>query len=128
MTENELYCKQIEKTYPEFVTKEQFYKIAHISKATAQWLLQSKLVPCYDSGKKTHRYTIRTKNIIAYLKERAKNPHKYDIPRGLRSVSGDMSRTGYAYRNYFIKMDAEHRLLFRKHLEKAFEKHNDLII
>ena len=51
---------EIRKQYPETISKDQFYRIAHISKATALYLLQSGLVPCIDSGKKTRRYTIRT--------------------------------------------------------------------
>ena len=44
---------EIRKQYPETISKDQFYRIAHISKATALYLLQSGLVPCIDSGKKT---------------------------------------------------------------------------
>ena len=39
--------------YPETVQKEQFRIICHISKRTARYLLQSGLVPCVQSGKKT---------------------------------------------------------------------------
>ena len=61
---------EIRKQYPETISKDQFYRIAHISKATALYLLQSGLVPCIDSGKKTRRYTIRTEDvIIAFAKE-----------------------------------------------------------
>lgn len=44
--------------YPETVQKEQFRIICHISKRTARYLLQSGLVPCVQSGKKTRNYTI----------------------------------------------------------------------
>lgn len=42
--------------YPETVQKEQFRIICHISKRTARYLLQSGLVPCVQSGKKTRNY------------------------------------------------------------------------
>ena len=42
---------EIRKQYPETISKDQFYRIAHISKATALYLLQSGLVHCIDSGK-----------------------------------------------------------------------------
>ena len=49
--------------YPETVQKEQFRIICHISKRTARYLLQSGLVPCVQSGKKTRNYTIKMKDI-----------------------------------------------------------------
>lgn len=61
------YFEQLKKDYPDTMTKEQFYKAAHISKATALFLLQSGLVACKDSGKQTRRYTIKTNDVIAYL-------------------------------------------------------------
>ena len=46
------FYESIRREYPEVITKDQFYRIAHISKATALFLLQSGKVPCKDSGKK----------------------------------------------------------------------------
>ena len=37
---------EIRKQYPETISKDQFYRIAHISKATELYLLQSGLVSC----------------------------------------------------------------------------------
>lgn len=48
----------IRKAYPVTMNKDQFYRIANISKATALYLLSSGLVPCKDTGKKTRKYTI----------------------------------------------------------------------
>lgn len=56
MTETEKKYDAIRRAYPETISKEQFYRIAHISKATALHLLQNGLVPCKDTGKKTRRY------------------------------------------------------------------------
>ena len=39
------YYESIRREYPEVITKDQFYRIAHISKATALFLLQSGKVP-----------------------------------------------------------------------------------
>lgn len=71
MTESMKYYESIRRKYPETVSKDQFYQIAHISKATALHLLQNGLVPCKDTGKKTRRYTIRTDDIIFYLIDRS---------------------------------------------------------
>ena len=50
--------------YPETVQKEQFRIICHISKRTARYLLQSGLVPCVQSGKKTRNYTITRLSLL----------------------------------------------------------------
>lgn len=68
--------------YPETVQKEQFRIICHISKRTARYLLQSGLVPCVQSGKKTRNYTIKMKDIVRYLERREIHPEKYKLPPG----------------------------------------------
>ena len=80
MTESMKYYESIRRKYPEAVSKDQFYQIAHISKATALHLLQNGLVPCKDTGKKTRRYTIRTDDIIFYLIDRELHPEVYRAP------------------------------------------------
>lgn len=52
MIESVKYYEVLRSEYPETISKDQFYRMAHISKATALYLLQSGLVPCKDSGKK----------------------------------------------------------------------------
>ena len=71
------YFNEVKRLYPKTMSKDQFYRVAHISKATALYLLQSGLVPCKDNGKKTCRYTIKTRDVIAYLEDRILNPQKY---------------------------------------------------
>lgn len=68
--------------YPNYLTKEDFYKLAHISKSTARYLLQSGKVPCKDTGKKTHRYLIPTENAIRYLEDREIHPDEYEAEPG----------------------------------------------
>lgn len=58
---------------PDEMNKEQFRIICHISKATATKLLESGVVPCVHSGKKTRCYTIRKTDVQAYLKSRRSN-------------------------------------------------------
>jgi len=69
------------KKYPEYVTKDQFYRISHISKKTAKFYLDNGFIPCIDSGKKTRRYKIATKDIVSFLEDRDKNPEKYYLPK-----------------------------------------------
>ena len=74
--------KELLKRYPDEVSKEQLCKICHISKKTARYLLQTGLIPCVQSGKKTRNYTIKMKDIIYYLKHREIYPEKYKLPAG----------------------------------------------
>lgn len=71
-----LECYKILEQYPDSMTKDQFYRIAHISKRHAKYLLDSGLVPCHDSGKKT-------RDVVTFLCDREDNPDKYKAPKGL---------------------------------------------
>lgn len=64
MKPSEKEVTEILKAYPKGMSKDQFYKVAHISKATALYLLQSGLVPCNDSGKQTRRYGDRKRYVV----------------------------------------------------------------
>ena len=67
---------------PEVLTKDQFYRICHISKQTARYLLQSGMVPCEYSGKKTRCYKIKKADVQAYLHKRGVYPERYAAPAG----------------------------------------------
>ena len=82
MTESMKYYESIRRKYPEAVSKDQFYQIAHISKATALHLLQNGLVPCKDTGKKTRRYAIKKRDVINFMINREVNPSRYIVPTG----------------------------------------------
>ena len=65
------------KKYPEIMNKEQLYKVCHISKRTAQYLLQSGLIPNTYTGKRTRCYQIKKSDVIAFMEDRKVNPNKY---------------------------------------------------
>jgi len=44
---------------PDVITKDQIYRICHISKSTALYLLQSGKIPCEYTGKRTRCYKIK---------------------------------------------------------------------
>lgn len=67
---------------PDVITKEQFYKICHISKSTALYLLRSGLVPCEYSGKKTRCYKIKKDDVQKYLESKAKYPECFVVAKG----------------------------------------------
>ncbi len=66
--------------YPETMSMEQMRIVCHIAKHTAAHLLQHGLVPCKISPKKTRRYTIKTVDVVYYLKRRELFPEEYSPP------------------------------------------------
>ena len=127
MTESMKYYESIRRKYPETVSKDQFYQIAHISKATALHLLQNGLVPCKDTGKKTRRYTIRTDDIIFYLIDRELHPEVYRAPdRWYQERSGHYN-SRVTYRNELTRLSEEERAIFRKYMEDEFCQYGDLL-
>ncbi|WP_276856874.1 helix-turn-helix domain-containing protein [Intestinimonas butyriciproducens] len=77
-----------------YLSKEQFYKECHISKATALRLIQSGLIPAIDTKKKTNRYFIAREDIEEFKRERERDPSKYAL-----SVKPIVSTCG-AFREY----------------------------
>lgn len=76
------YLKQ---KYPPTISADQFYRICHISKRKAKWLLENDVIPCKDSGKKTRRFTIQLTDIIAYLELRETSSSTVSTPPGIFS-------------------------------------------
>lgn len=68
--------------YPETITKEQLYKLCHVSKKTAQHYLVNGIIPCVNTGKKTRQYIIRTEDVVAFLEARDRDPDAYLAPIG----------------------------------------------
>lgn len=91
MNENTINWESI----PDVITKDQLYRICHISKSTALYLLQSGKIPCAYTGKKTRCYKIKKEDVIAYLENRKIFPESYSAP------------AGWYKGNYTIKMKAE---------------------
>ena len=84
----EKYCNEILQQYPEYITKDQMYRICHISKKTCLFLLESGLVPNIDNGKKTRRFKIKTVDVIQNLKDRDDYPELFKAPDGFYKGKG----------------------------------------
>lgn len=97
---------------PDVITKEQFYRICHISKSTALYLLKSGVVPCEYSGKKTRCYKIKKDDVQKYLESKGKFPEYYAAPKGWYAsnctatipgkLSEDTTKKLYAYYNELL--------------------------
>jgi hypothetical protein len=72
--------------YPEIISQDQLYRICHISKRKATWLLENGYIPCQDSGKKTRRFKIRIDDVIIYLTRLEKHPESVQTPSGIFST------------------------------------------
>lgn len=82
--------------YPEAITMEQFYRIAHISKRKAKWLLENGIIPCEDSGKQTRRFKIKLDDVIEYLQKVQGGTLDVSIPSGI-FASGASSKPPREY-------------------------------
>lgn len=81
MTKSDLVFEQLN-SYPDTLSKEQLYKVCHISKKTAQFLLEHGIIPSISSGKKTRKYTIKKSDVIDFLYLRDKNPDIAKVAKG----------------------------------------------
>ena len=90
---------------PDVITKDQLYRICHISKSTALYLLQSGKIPCEYTGRKTRCYKIKKEDVIAYLENRKVFPESYSAPAGW--YKGD----------YTVQMEEQVPPIVQEHLQ-----------
>lgn len=88
--------EKLREEYPKTITMEQFYRIAHISKRKASWLLTNGVIPCEDSGKQTRRFKIHLDDVIEYLQKVQDGTLDVSIPKGI-FASGASSRPPQEY-------------------------------
>ncbi len=69
----------------EIISLKQLYKMLHISKRKAAWMLQNGIIPCEIRNTPTHKYAIRKEDVLAYI---AKSEHekRSEIPVGIFKV------------------------------------------
>lgn len=64
------------------ISLEQLYKLLHISKRKAAWMLQNGIIPCQIRATATHKYVIRMEDVEAYL-ARSRIARTKEVPVGL---------------------------------------------
>lgn len=119
----EKYYSEVLAQYSEYITKDQMYRICHISKKTCLFLLESGLVPNIDSGKKTRRFKIKTKDVIEYLKSRDDYPELYKAPDGYYIGNGGRQKAP-SFDEVFTKEDLER---MRQYYEDRLKKYPDVM-
>lgn len=120
--------------YPAYVTKDQLYRIAHISKATAKYYLDNGFIPCVSSTKKTRRYKIALKDIIFFLEDRDRSPEKYYLPKHFNNPFlpskerqyRQKPRNGNFADSYKLKRWSEVKD-YRHYLEQQFADYPDMM-
>lgn len=127
MTETEKKFDVIRRAYPETISKEQLYRIAHISKATALHLLQNGLIPCKDTGKKTRRYTIRTDDVITYLIDREIRPEKYGAPDHWYRGRSGYRKSRNSFRYELSSLSEIEKELFEEYTQAELASYGDLL-
>ena len=63
------------------ISLEQLYKMLHVSKRKAVWMLQNGVIPCRVRNTSTHKYAIRIEDVEIYM-ERSKREKRDEIPQG----------------------------------------------
>lgn len=104
--------------FPKYMTKNQMYKVCHISKKTCLFLLENGLVPCIDSGKKTRRFKIETTAVIRYLEDRELRPELYKPPEGFyKKKQSELNRA----------LTEDDLLIMRQFYEAALKHYPDVL-
>lgn len=82
---------------PDMISMDQLYRICHISKRKALWLLEHGVIPCEDSGKQTRRFRIQLEDVITFLERRDTGELDGVLPVGCFSSGRHSNREARMY-------------------------------
>ena len=125
MNPNNSYAEILQQ-YPQYMTKDQMYKVCHISKRTCLYLLESGLVPNEDSGKKTRRFKIQTADVIQYLEDREINPGLYRPPEGYYKGNGG-NMESRRKNELLFPLTKENLLIMRRFYKETLRNQSDVL-
>ncbi len=110
----------------EIISLEQLYKMLHISKRKAAWMLQNGIIPCEIRNTPTHKYSIRKEDVLAYM-EKSEGEKRKEIPVGIfnakktnnprRTESQGSDCEGY-FDDTIYKLRGKERARFKEMLEE----------
>ena len=112
----------LKSTYPDEITKDQLYRICHISKKTASFLLESGLIPNINSGKKTRKYKIQLSDVINYLDKRDDNSIIYKAPENYYK-----GNYGNKEKRPMPQFTEEQRQAMKGHFLQYLSNYNDVL-
>lgn len=119
----------------EIITKEQLYKLLHISKRKAKWMLDEGIIPCQIRSTKTHRDIIRREDVEAYLQKK-RDERRKEIPVGIFNakptkqtvaINNNRPMDTVNIAECFITITDECRDEFCAHIEKRLQYFPDAI-
>ena len=114
---------------------EQLYKMLHVSKRKAAWMLNNGIIPCQIRPTKTHRYIILRKDVEAYLQKKQAERRK-EIPVGIFNakptkqkvvINNNRPMDTVDLAECFITIADECKDDFRTHVEKRLQYFPDAI-
>ena len=109
----------------EIISLEQLYKMLHISKRKAAWMLQNGIIPCEIRNTPTHKYSVRKEDVLAYMEKSAREKRK-EIPVGIfnakktnnpRRTESQGSDCGGYFDDTHYKLRGKERARFKEMLE-----------
>jgi len=109
----------------EIISLEQLYKILHISKRKAAWMLQNGIIPCEIRNTPTHKYSVRKEDVLAYIAKSDREKRK-EIPVGIfnakktnnpRRTESPGSDCGGYFDDTNYKLRGKERARFKEMLE-----------
>ena len=117
------------------ISLEQLYKMLHISKRKAAWMLNNGIIPCQIRPTKTHRYIILREDVEAYLQKKRAERRK-EIPVGI--FNAKPTKQTVVINNHhpmdtvnvmdcYITIADECRDAFRDHIEKRLQYFPDAL-
>jgi len=114
---------------------EQLYKMLHVSKRKAAWMLNNGIIPCQIRPTKTHRYIILREDVEAYLQKKRAERRK-EIPVGIFNakptkqkvvINNNRPMDTVDLTECFITIADECKDDFRTHVEKRLQYFPDAI-
>ena len=109
----------------EIISLEQLYKMLHISKRKAAWMLQNGIIPCEIRNTPTHKYSVRKEDVLAYMAKSEREKRK-EIPVGIfnakktnnpRRTEAQGSDCGGYFDDTNYKLRGKERARFKEMLE-----------
>ena len=109
----------------EIISLEQLYKMLHISKRKAAWMLQNGIIPCEIRNTPTHKYAIRKEDVLAYI-AKSEREKRSEIPVGIfnakktnnpRRTESPNSNCGGYFDDTNYKLRGKERARFKEMLE-----------
>ena len=117
------------------ISLEQLYKMLHISKRKAAWMLQNGIIPCEIRPTKTHRYVIRMEDVQVYLRKKRSTRRK-EIPVGIFNakptkqtvvINNNRPMDAVDIGECFVTIADECRDAFRAHVERRLRYFPDAL-